>query len=159
MSLTNAIRTLKAKKIPFTTVEYTYSADDLSIEKIAEDNDLPVAQVFKTLVAKGDKTGVIVAVVAGNQTLNLKALAKASGNKKIALVTVKDLQGLTGYIRGGCSPIGMKKAFPVFFSKVALDFDKIFVNAGKRGILMGVEPNALAGLCRGLFAEIGQDIA
>ena len=154
----NTLRTLKAKKIPFTTVEYTYSADDLSIEKIAEDNDLPVAQVFKTLVAKGDKTGVIVAVIAGNQILNLKALAKVSGNKKIALVAVKDLQGLTGYIRGGCSPIGMKKAFPVFFSTKALDFDTIFVNAGKRGILMGVEPKTLAGLCRGEFADIGQAV-
>ena len=152
MSSTNATRILKAKKIPF--IEYTYSAEDLSVEKIAEDNNLPVAQVFKTLVAKGDKTGVIIAVVAGDASLNLKALAKASGNKKIALIPVKDLQGLTGYIRGGCSPIGMKKDFPVFISTRALDFDKIFVNAGKRGVLMGVEPNALAGVCGGIFSDI-----
>jgi Cys-tRNA(Pro)/Cys-tRNA(Cys) deacylase len=157
MSVTNATRILKAKKIPFDLLEYSYSEKDLSVEKIAVDNDLPVAQIFKTLVAKGDKTGVLVAVVAGNQTLNLKALAKASGHKKIALVSVKDLQGLTGYIRGGCSPVGMKKNFPVFIDEVGLNFDKIYVNAGKRGYLMGVEPNALSKLCQAEFVSIGEE--
>lgn len=154
MSSTNVTRILKVQKIPFSLIEYTYSADNLSVEKIAEDNGLPVAQVFKTLVAKGDKTGVVVAVVAGDASLNLKALAKVSGNKKIALVPVKDLQNLTGYIRGGCSPVGMKKDFPVFISEKALEFEQIFVNAGKRGVLVGVDPKALAAVCGGVFEEI-----
>ena len=126
MSPTNAIRILKAKKIAYTLLEYAYEEDDLSVSKIATDNGLPVEQIFKTLVAKGDKTGVVVAVVSGVQSLDLKGLAKVSGNKKIALIPVKEIQGLTGYIRGGCSPIGMKKNFPVYVDETALNFDKIF---------------------------------
>lgn len=156
MSPTNAIRLLKAKKIEPVLLEYTYSEDDLSVEKIAKDNDLPVEQIFKTLVAKGDKTGVVVAVIAGNQSLNMKALAKASGNKKIALVPVKDIQALTGYVRGGCSPIGMKKNFPVFIDISASNFEKIYVNAGTRGWLMGVEPRVLTDLCQADLVSIGE---
>lgn len=156
MSPTNAIRILKSKKVTHTLLAYTYDADNLSLDKIAIDNELPIDQIFKTLVVKGDKNGVVVAVIAGSQSLDLKALAKISGNKKMALVPVKDLQGLTGYIRGGCSPIGMKKNFPVYVEQLATDFKKIFVNAGSRGWLMGLDPKDLIQLCGGEFVSIAK---
>ncbi|MCB0551623.1 MAG: Cys-tRNA(Pro) deacylase [Phaeodactylibacter sp.] len=140
---TNALRLLDAQKARYETVEYHYDADDLSVEHIAKDNGLPLARIFKTLVAKGDKNGVAVAVVPGHKNLDFKALAKASGNKKMALVPVKDIQGLTGYIRGGCSPIGMKKDYPVYLDISALDYEAIYVNAGQRGLLVGLSPEAL----------------
>lgn len=154
MTKTNAIRILQSQKIPFDLITYTYDANNLNVADIANNNNLPVAQVFKTLVAKGNKTGIVVALVSGDKSLNFKLLAKASGNKKITLVAVKDLLALTGYIRGGCSPLGMKKQFPVFIDKAALAFDTIYVNAGKRGILIGIEPEQLAGVCLGTFVEI-----
>ena len=140
---TNALRLLDAQKARYETVEYHYDADDLSVEHIAKDNGLPLARIVKTLVAKGDKNGVAVAVVPGHKNLDFKALAKASGNKKMALVPVKDIQGLTGYIRGGCSPIGMKKDYPVYLDISALDYEAIYVNAGQRGLLVGLSPEAL----------------
>ena len=140
---TNALRLLDAQKARYETVEYHYDADDLSVEHIAKDNSLPLTRIFKTLVAKGDKNGVAVAVVPGHKNLDFKALAKASGNKKMALVPVKDIQGLTGYIRGGCSPIGMKKDYPVYLDISALDYEAIYVNAGQRGLLVGLSPEAL----------------
>lgn len=154
MKKTNAIRLLDRDKVTYQLVEYIYDSEDLSVPKIAEQNALAVEQVYKTLVAKGDKTGVVVAVVRGDLALNLKALAKASGNKKMALVAVKELQGLTGYIRGGCSPIGMKKDFPVFIDETALEQDLIYVNAGTRGVLMGLTPKDLEQVSRGVFVGI-----
>ena len=111
MKKTNAIRLLDQKKVIYEMLEYEYDAENLSVDKIAKANGLETPQVFKTLVAKGDKTGIVVAVIGGDKTLNFKFLAKQSGNKKIILIPVKELLGLTGYIRGGCSPIGMKKNF------------------------------------------------
>lgn len=154
MKKTNAIRLLDRHKIAYELVEYTYDAEDLSVPKIAEQNNLQVEQVYKTLVAKGDKTGLVVAVVRGDLSLNFKALAKESGNKKMALIPVKEIQGLTGYIRGGCSPIGMKKDFPVFIDETAKDHAIIYVNAGTRGILMGLAPNDLVRVSGGKFVEI-----
>jgi Cys-tRNA(Pro)/Cys-tRNA(Cys) deacylase len=145
MKKTNALRILEQKKIPYETLEYEYNEENLSVKKIANDNFLDADNVFKTLVAKGDKTGILVAVVNGNQSLNLKSLSKISKNKKIALIPVKDLLGLTGYIRGGCSPIGMKKNFPVFLDAKANDFEQIYVNAGVRGLLVKLEVNDLLG--------------
>jgi Cys-tRNA(Pro)/Cys-tRNA(Cys) deacylase len=106
-------------------------------------------------VAKGDKTGIVVAVIPGQNELNFKALAKASGNKKITLVQVKELLELTGYIRGGCSPIGMKKAYPVFIDQDAAQEEIIYVNAGQRGILFGAKPEDIQKVSRAVFAEIG----
>ncbi len=143
MSKTNAIRLLEAQGIGYEQVEYTYDVEDLSVQKIAADLGLPVAQVFKTLVARGDKTGVLVAVIPGDTELDYKLIAKASGNKKVALVHMKELLGLTGYIRGGCSPLGMKKHYPVYIHASAQNWDKIFINAGKRGLLIGVKPEEL----------------
>jgi len=143
MKKTNAIRILDQRKITYDLFEYTYDPENLSAEKIAKANQLEVNTVYKTLVAKGDKTGVIIAVLPGHESLNLKALAKFSNNKKIALVPVKNLLGLTGYIRGGCSPIGMKKDFPVFISGGILDIDFAYINAGKRGLFIKINAEDL----------------
>jgi len=146
---TNVIKNLKAQKIPHQIIEYTYDSENLSVEKIAVDNNLNVSQVFKTLVAKGDKTGIQVAVISGDKTLNLKSLAKVSGNKKIALLPVKDIPKWTGYIRGGCSPMGMKKDYPVWFDEAILEQEIIYVNAGKRGVLIGISPENILRLTGG----------
>lgn len=153
---TNALRLLDAQKTPYVTVEYRYDAEDLSVEHIAEDNGLPLERIFKTLVAKGDKNGIAVAVVPGHKSLDFKALARASGNKKVTLAPVKDIQGLTGYIRGGCSPIGMKKDYPVFLDTSALAYDVIYVNAGQRGLLVGLSPEALKQATKAAVGEIAE---
>ncbi|MCO6477280.1 MAG: Cys-tRNA(Pro) deacylase [Phaeodactylibacter sp.] len=153
---TNALRLLDAQKAYYETVEYRYDTDDLSVEHIAEDNGLHLERIFKTLVAKGDKNGVAVAVVPGHKNLDLKALAKASGNKKMALAPVKDIQALTGYIRGGCSPIGMRKDYPVYLDTSALAYDVIYVNAGQRGLLVGLSPEALRRATDAVAAEISE---
>jgi len=157
MKKTNALRLLGQKKIPYETLEYEYNEENLSVKKIAGDNYLEVDNVFKTLVAKGDKTGIIVAVISGSETLNLKALAKVSKNKKIALIAVKELLGITGYIRGGCSPIGMKKNFPVFLDARANDFEEVYVNAGVRGLLVKLKIADLIKATNGTVAEISAD--
>lgn len=154
MKKTNALRLLDQKKISYETLEYEYNEENLSVKKIAGDNFLKTENVFKTLVAKGDKNGVLVAVINGNQTLNLKSVAKVSGNKKIALIPVKELLKLTGYIRGGCSPIGMKKLFPVYLDESATNFETIYVNAGMRGILVKLEAEDLLKITNGQLVQI-----
>lgn len=156
MKKTNAIRLLESNQIHFNIIEYTYDPERLSVEKIARDNQLELSSIYKTLVAKGDKTGVVVAVIPGSKNLNLKALSNVSGNKKMTLVPVKDLLSLTGYIRGGCSPIGMKKNYPVFFDLDAQSATHIYVNAGQRGVLFGAAPEDIRTLCEGAFAQITQ---
>ncbi|MCP4443420.1 MAG: Cys-tRNA(Pro) deacylase [Aureispira sp.] len=154
MKKTNAIRLLQQQKIEFDTIEYTYAEGDLSIEQIAIDNQLNITKIYKTLVVKGNNTGVVVAVVAGNESLSLKKLSKLSGNKKMAMVPVKELQQLTGYIRGGCSPVGMKKAFAVYISDQAQKLDWVYVNAGLRGLLFGCTPQDLLKVSNGQWADI-----
>ena len=154
---TNAIRLLEKHKIEYHTIEYQYDPENLDVAKIAEDNQLELAAVYKTLVIKGDKTGVWVAVVPGDKSLSLKAMAHASSNKKIAMVPVKEIQGLTGYIRGGCSPLGMKKAYPVVIDTNAQKLEKIFINAGQKGTLVGVKPNDLQEVSKAIWAEISSD--
>lgn len=158
MKKTNAIRLLDQQKIEYKILEYQYDAEKLSVQKIAAENKLSVSQVFKTLVAKGDKNGVVVALVSGEKNLNFKALAKASGNKKITLIAVKDLLQLTGYIRGGCSPIGMKKNFPVFIDISAEEFDEIFVNAGARGILIKIKVEDLVEITGAKISNIVNEL-
>ena len=119
MKKTNAARILESQGVPYETREYEVDADDLSAPKVAQAIGLPPEQVFKTLVARGDKTGVLLACLPGSSELNLKALAKASGNKTVELAPVKDIQNLTGYIRGGVSPVGTKKAYPVYLDSSA----------------------------------------
>ena len=113
-----------------------------------------MAQIFKTLVTQGDKTGVIVAVVSGNKHLNFKKLSKVTGNKKMAMYPLKDLTALTGYVRGGCSPLGMKKNFPVVLDETANEFEKIYVNAGKKGTLMFLKGEDLVQACQAEVADI-----
>ncbi len=154
MKKTNALRILDRNKISYTIVEYTYDPENLNVGKIAEENNLELVAVFKTLVLKGDKTGIFVCVVPGDQELNLKAAAKQSGNKKCALLPIKDLEKTTGYIRGGCSPVGMKKAFPVFIDDKAMELETVYVNAGTRGILFGVKPDDLQSVSNGTICTI-----
>ena len=124
---TNAMRILDKAKIEYTPYEYTVDDNDLSGVSIASQVGLPFEMVFKTLVAKGDKTGPVVFCIPVDKEINLKKAALLTKNKKIEMVHVKDLLALTGYIRGGCSPIGMKKKFPTFINDSALNFEKITV--------------------------------
>ena len=151
---TNAIRIVEQKKIPYQEHTYTFSENDLGAKHVAEELNQNEAQIFKTLVAVGNKTGPVVAVIPSNQELDLKKIAKESGNKKVEMLHLKDLENLTGYIRGGCSPVGMKKLFPTYFDQSALNFATIMVSAGKRGVQMELAPNDLAGLVRGKFVDL-----
>ncbi len=157
MKKTNALRLLDQKKIPYETLVYEYNEENLSIKKIAGDNYLEVNNVFKTLVTKGDKTGINVAVISGTRTLNLKAFAKVSNNKKVAMIPVKELLQTTGYIRGGCSPIGMKKSFPVFLDVEAEEYEEIYVNAGQRGLLVKLKIEDLLIATNGNIATISEE--
>ena len=140
MTKTNAMRLLEAQGVVFETREYEVDPEDLSAETVARKIDLPIEQVFKTLLARGDRNGLCFAVIPGNNELDLKALAKGTGDRKIDLVPVKELQGLTGYIRGGVTALAAKKDFPVFLDETAELFDVISVSAGQRGIQMLVKP-------------------
>ena len=133
MPKTNAMRQLDAARIPYEVLTYEVDESDLSGTHIAEQIGLPLPMVFKTLVAKGDKTGHLVCCIPVDKEIDLKAAATLTGNKKIEMVHVKDLLGLTGYIRGGCSPIGMKKVFPTYVDESALGFEEITVSSGTRG--------------------------
>ncbi|MDD3570316.1 MAG: Cys-tRNA(Pro) deacylase [Lachnospiraceae bacterium] len=143
MTKTNVMRMLDAEKITYSTAEYEYSEDDLSGVHAAEAINMPAEQVFKTLVTKGDKTGPIVFVIPVAEELDLKKAARVSHNKSIEMLHVKDLLGLTGYIRGGCSPIGMKKKFTTYIDETAVLFDNISISAGMRGVQVIINPEAL----------------
>ena len=130
---TNAMRRLDAAKIDYKVMEYEVDENDLSGTHIAEQIGLDCDMVFKTLVAKGDKSGVVVFCIPVDKEIDLKAAATATKNKRVELVAVKELLGLTGYIRGGCSPIGMKKNYPVYIDITAKDHPEITVSAGVRG--------------------------
>lgn len=137
---TNAARLLDKAKIPYELIGYHVDPDNLGADHVAELLGQPVEQVFKTLVLHGDKTGHLVCIVAGNREINLKKAAKASGNKKVEMIHVRELLPLTGYIRGGCTALGMKKSFPAYISEEALDFSYIYVSAGQRGLQLKVNP-------------------
>lgn len=133
MNKTNAMRLLDAAKIPYKTAEYEVDENDLSGIHVAEQLGQPAEQVFKTLVLKGERTGFFVCCIPVDKELDLKKAAKAAGDKKAEMLPLKDLLPTTGYIRGGCSPIGMKKKFPTFIDETAELFDEIAVSAGIRG--------------------------
>ena len=133
MTKTNAMRRLDAAKIQYEVKEYEVDESDLSGVHIASQIGLPFEQVFKTLTAKGDKTGVIVFCIPCHKEIDLKKAAAVTGNKRVELLAVKDLLATTGYVRGGCSPIGMKKNFPTFIEECALEHEKITVSAGMKG--------------------------
>src|SRR4051794_3408267 len=137
---TNSARILDAAGISYDLREYQVDENDLSAPHVAESIGMPPEQVFKTLVVRGDRTGVLLACIPGNAELELKALAAASGNKKIELAPVKEVRGLTGYIRGGVSPVGTKKPYPLFLDETADLWDVISVSAGVRGLQMLLAP-------------------
>jgi Cys-tRNA(Pro)/Cys-tRNA(Cys) deacylase len=143
MKKTNAARILDGLHIRYEIRTYEVDESDLGAEVVAAKIGLPLNRVFKTLVASGDKTGIILAVVPGDSELDLDALARLSGNKKVAMIHQKDLLHTTGYIRGGVSPIGTKKAFPTFVDESALAFDLIAVSAGMRGMQLVLSPHDL----------------
>jgi len=143
MSKTNAARLLDKLKIRYELVSYEVNESDLSAIAVANKLGQNIKQVFKTLVLRGDKTGLFVAVIPGDDELDLKVAAKISGNKNAAMIAVKEIQNLTGYIRGGCSPLGMKKQYPTFIEKSCLTFEFIYVSAGVRGTQIKLSPDDL----------------
>jgi len=143
MKKTNAARLLDAKSISYELAEYEVDENDLSATSLAKKIGQNVEQIFKTLVLRGDKTGVFVVVVPGNAEVDLKKAAKISGNKNCAMVLQKELLGLTGYIRGGCSPLGMKKTYPIYIHETCQLFDTIFISAGQRGLQLKLNPEDL----------------
>lgn len=143
---TNAVRLVQQADIPVRESFYEFDEKDLSGLHAAEAIGMPPEQVFKTLVARGEKTGINVFCIPVCCELDLKKAAKAAGDKNMELVAVKELLGLTGYIRGGCSPVGMKKKYPTFFDETCVLWDEIAVSAGARGHQMIVPPEALADL-------------
>lgn len=144
MNKTNVMRLLEAAKIPYDLLEYAVDESDLSGESVARKTGKDHSQVFKTLVFFGEKNGYGVCCIPACDELDLKKTAKAFGEKKVEMIPVKDLLKVTGYIRGGCSPIGMKKQLPTVIDETACLFDKIYVSAGVRGAMLGIEPDKLA---------------
>lgn len=140
---TNAARLLDKAGIKYELVSYPVDEDDLSAIHLAESIGEDITLVYKTIVLSGDRTGHFVCVVRGDDEVDLKAAAKVSGNKKAELIHLKELQPLTGYIRGGCSPIGMKKPFPTYFSKSILGKEFVYVSAGRRGLQLKMDPQEL----------------
>lgn len=137
---TNAARILDGLKIPYTLHTYEVDPDNLAANHIAELLGQPIERVYKTIVLRGNKTGPIVCVVAGNHEVDLKKAAKVSGNKSVEPLPLKELFPTTGYIRGGCTALGMKKKFPTFVSEELKDFPSIFVSAGMRGMQIELAP-------------------
>ena len=152
---TNAARLLDKAGIKYNLIPYEFDENDLAAQHVADSLGQDIAMVFKTLVLQGDKTGHIVCVVPGDMEVDLKALAKTSGNKKVEMIAMKDLLAVTGYIRGGCSPIGMKKRFPTYFHSTAMNFDHIYVSAGIRGLQIEISPSSLIDFVGADVAEVG----
>ena len=140
---TNAARLLDRAKIAYELVPYRVDEEHLAATHVAEQLGEDIATVFKTLVLKGDRTGYFVCVVPGDHEVDLKAAAKISANKKADLIPMKELLPVTGYIRGGCSPIGMKKSFPTYIHETCLRFPYIYISAGQRGLQLKLDPKDL----------------
>lgn len=151
---TNAARLLDKAAIPYELIPYEVDPDNLAATHVAEQLGEDIAQVFKTLVLRGDRTGIFVCVVPGDKEVELKAAAKISGNKSAEMIPMKELLPTTGYIRGGCSPIGMKKQYPTYIHVSAMQYDYIFVSAGVRGLQIKIAPQALVGFISATPADI-----
>ena len=154
MVKTNAMRLLDSSDIPYRVTEYDYDENDLSGLHAAKEIGMPPEQVFKTLVARGDKTGIIVFCIPVNCELDLRKAATLSGNKKVEMLHVKELLGATGYIRGGCSPIGMKKKYQTYFDETIILFEEIAVSAGIRGQQIIINPDDLYRFLNASSAEL-----
>lgn len=140
---TNAARKLDELKIEYKLIEYAVDEEHLDAIHVAQEVGMPASQVFKTLCVRGDKNGVMFAVIPGDGELDLKALAKASGNKRVELVALKEVLPLTGYIRGGCSPLGAKKNYPVYMDATSNNWPEIAISAGQRGMQIVAAPQDL----------------
>ncbi|MBR4383293.1 MAG: Cys-tRNA(Pro) deacylase [Selenomonadaceae bacterium] len=151
---TNAARILDGLGIDYEIKTYEVDENDLSAVHVAEVSGLNIEMIFKTLVARGDKTGIIMAVIGGGDELDLKALARASENKSVEMIALKELLPLTGYVRGGCSPLGAKKNYPVFIDARALTLEKISVSAGQRGMQIVLSPQDLIRAANATVAEL-----
>ena len=155
---TNAARLLDKAKLKYDLIPYEFDENDLAAQHVADSLGQDIAKVFKTLVLHGDKTGYIVCVIPGDKEVDLKALAKVSGNKKVEMIPMKDLLQVTGYIRGGCSPIGMKKRFPTYFHTTAMEHDVIYVSAGVRGLQIQITPSDLVRFVQATLADVAADV-
>ena len=151
---TNAARLLDKAGIKYNLIPYEVDENNLAAQHVAESLGQDISCVFKTLVLHGDKTGYVVCVIPGNMEVNLKSLAKVSGNKKVEMIPMKDLLPVTGYIRGGCSPIGMKKRFPTYFHTTAIHQKVIYVSAGVRGLQIEIAPLLLIEYVNASVADV-----
>ncbi len=153
---TNAARLLDRGKIAYELVPYEVDENNLAATHVAEQLGENIDQVFKTLVLRGDKHGIFVCVIPGDKEVDLKKAAKMSGNKSAEMIAMKELLPTTGYIRGGCSPIGMKKNFPVYIQECCMSYDYIYISAGQRGLQIKIAPADLIGF---VSAQLGDMIA
>jgi Cys-tRNA(Pro)/Cys-tRNA(Cys) deacylase len=154
MTKTNAARILDSQGIKYELLAYEVDESDLSATGVANKLNQSIDQVFKTLVLRGDKSGIFVCIIPGAEELDLKKAAHSSGNKSAAMVTVKEILNLTGYIRGGCSPIGMKKNYPTFIDESCTLYDFIFVSAGIRGLQLKIAPDDLIKVTSGKTGDL-----
>ncbi len=154
MAKTNAVRFLEANNIQHSTITYEVDINDLSGITVANKARIEPEKVFKTLVTRGDKTGINIFCVPVTEELDLKKAATASRNKKIEMIKEKELLPLTGYIKGGCSPVGMKKKYPTFIDETAQFFEDIYVSAGVRGMQIIIKPVDLAKITDGRFEDL-----
>jgi Cys-tRNA(Pro)/Cys-tRNA(Cys) deacylase len=151
---TNAMRMLDTAGIAYDWKEYEYDESDLSGMHVAEAGGLPPGQVFKTLVVRGERRGILVCCVPVDCEVDLKALAQAAGDKRCDMLPLRELLAVTGYVRGGCSPVGMKKSYPTFIDETAVLYDRIAVSAGVRGCQMLVGPEDLARIAGATFEAL-----
>lgn len=151
---TNVMRQLDQAHIPYETAEYEWSEDDLSGSHAADELGMEHGSMFKTLVLVGDKTPHLVCCIPVDDELDLKKVARETGNKRVEMIHVKELLPLTGYMRGGCSPIGMKKKFPTWIHQTAENYEKIAVSAGMRGHQVILDPRKLADFVEAKFADL-----
>lgn len=155
---TNAARILDKNSILYELKEYAVDEADLSAVAVAQKAGLNICEVYKTLVVRGDKTGVIIACIQGDHELHLKGLAALSGNKKVEVVSLKEVQPLTGYIRGGVSPLGMKKRYPVFIDSAVTKQEKVAVSAGLRGLQLYLSPKDLISVTEAKLGKISDKL-
>lgn len=153
---TNAARLLDRAKIAYELVPYQVDEQNLAATHVAEQLGEDISTVFKTLILSGDRNGFLVCVIPGNHEVNLKAAAKVSGNKRVEMIAMKELLPTTGYIRGGCSPIGMKKRFPTYIDSSALEKERIYISAGVRGLQIAISPADLIAFVDAQVAPISQ---
>ena len=154
MKKTNAARLLDRSAISYEVLEYQVDEDNLGAEHVATALGIPLVQVFKTIVLRGDKDGIFVCCIPGDSELDLKSVARLTENKKLDLVPTKEILSLTGYVRGGCSPLAMKKQYPTFLDASALDHEFIVVSAGLRGVQLKLAPQDLVKASKATVEEV-----